>query len=142
MGEVAIGLKAKGQRVPQRQVMLLGADQVERWALRRDSCPSCMGLARMLLQADTDCHRPYQGNKAEQGEDETKPGASSMMHIKPSLCCTIRLNTPRLPVHCRALGRPAPAGPPGSTNHSYCRQVGSQRQEQEGDDRVKDGLRL
>src|SRR5712692_10193949 len=100
MGEVAIGLQAKGQRVPQRQVMLLGADQME-WgavAVRSTSCSSRMGLARMPLQADTEYHRPQQGNQAEQGEDETKLGASSVMHIKPSLCYTIQLNIRSLPV--------------------------------------------
>src|SRR5258706_446395 len=58
---------------------------------------SRMRLARMPLQADAECHRPHQGNQAEQGEDETFE-ASSAMHIKPSLCFTIRLNTRLLPI--------------------------------------------
>src|SRR6266853_1638066 len=100
-----------------------------------------MGLARMSLQADAECHCPYQGNQAEQGEDETTFGALSTMHRKPSLCKSIQLNTRLSPVQSKALSRPAPAETRGSKYRNYGRRVGSQRQGQEGSDRVKEGLR-
>jgi hypothetical protein len=90
MCEVAIGLKAKGERVTQRQVMLLGSNEMERGAVKGYYCPSRMGLARMPLQAGTECHRSHQGYQAEQGEDETTFGASSAMHIKTlTLLCNL-----------------------------------------------------
>src|SRR5439155_17854984 len=60
---------------------------------------------------------------------------------KPSLCYTLQLNTRLLHVQSRALSRPASAETRGSKNHAYGRWEGSQRQEQEGSDRVKGGLR-